>query len=119
MVDNNQPEVAVSVGTEPRSLRDTLLRQVGSLTGKWLYFDITKFGLSNVEIWKLLNFHHTLVNRYINQTRDKIICGEIALVKYTNANLQAAMDRLRVTMGKRKAYDKNRRGKGDSPQIKS
>jgi hypothetical protein len=69
-------------------------------------------GLSNGEICKLLGVsHHSLVNRYITQTRDKIMCGKIDILSYSDGDLQKANARLKKTREKRKEYDEKRQAK--------
>lgn len=74
-------------------------------------------GLSNGEICKLLGVSHTLVNRYITQTRDKIMCGEIDILSYSDGDLQKANARLKKTREKRKEYDEKRQAKISISQI--
>ena len=64
------------------------------------------FKLSNSEISRLLDIHHSLVHRYLNQIRDRIITGEIDLLDYTDEDLQAAKARLEDAREKKKAQDK-------------
>jgi len=52
------------------------------------------FGLTNGEISRLLDVHHTIVHRYINNIKDRIITGEVNLLDYTDEGFRAAKARL-------------------------
>lgn len=66
------------------------------------------FGLSVGEIAKLMGVNHSLISRYLYTTRDKIICGEIKLFHYTEAEKKAAQDRLEKARKDRREYDRKR-----------
>lgn len=66
------------------------------------------FELSVSEISRLMGVSHTLIIRYLNTTKDRLMTGEISLFDYTDADREAAQERLEAARTKRQAYDKKR-----------
>jgi len=97
----DRAELAMSNGTPatdmPKTMRVFLLHTV--------------FGLSNGEISRLLGMHHSLVNRYINTVRDKVLAGEYDLLTFTDQDRDAARARLEKERLDRAEYDRKCRTK--------
>jgi hypothetical protein len=91
-------ELAKSNGTPlakmPKSMRVFLLHTV--------------FGLSNGEISRLLGMHHTLVHRFINTVKDRIICSEYDVLDFTDQDREKAEKRLEKMRDARREYEKKR-----------
>jgi DNA-directed RNA polymerase specialized sigma24 family protein len=67
------------------------------------------FGLSNIEISRLLGVNHSLIHRYLTVTRDRLICGELKLFAYSDEDRKAAQGRLDEMRRDRLDYDRNRK----------
>jgi hypothetical protein len=73
-----------------------------------VFFLHVLFGLSNIEISRLLGLSHSLVHRYLTITRDRLICGEVDFISFSDDDRQAALARLETMRSKRRAYDMGR-----------
>ncbi|MDA3897707.1 MAG: hypothetical protein PF482_16355 [Desulfobacteraceae bacterium] len=69
----------------------------------------TAFGLSVNEVSKLMGVNHSLIVRNLDDTRDKLMTGEINLFDFTEEDREAAQERLEGARAKRRDYDKKRK----------